>query len=45
MKAKTNKIFLDDADSFLGRGEGCLIVRDRKGEVEKYRCLKMKCMK
>jgi hypothetical protein len=27
---------LEDAGSFLGRGEGCLIVRDRKGKVEKY---------
>jgi CRISPR/Cas system-associated endonuclease Cas1 len=36
MKAKTNKIFLDDAGSFLGRGEGCLIVRDRKRNVEKH---------
>jgi CRISPR-associated endonuclease Cas1 len=36
MKSKTNKIFLDDAGSFLGRGEGCLIVRDRKRNVEKY---------
>jgi len=36
MKAKTVKIFLDDHGSFLGRGKGCLIVRDRKGEVEEY---------
>jgi len=36
MKAKTKKIFLEDGGSFLGRGEGCLIVRDRKGKVEKY---------
>lgn len=36
MKAKTVKIFLDDRGSFLGRGKGCLIVRDRKGNVEKY---------
>jgi CRISPR-associated protein Cas1 len=36
MKAKTKKIFMEDGGSFLGRGEGCLIVRDRKGKVEKY---------
>lgn len=36
MKTRTAKIFLDDCGSFLGRGEGCLIVRDRKGNVEKY---------
>jgi CRISPR-associated protein Cas1 len=36
MKSKISKIFLDDAGSFLGRGEGCLIVRDRKRNVEKY---------
>jgi CRISPR-associated protein Cas1 len=35
-KAKTVKIFLDDRGSFLGRGKGCLIVRDRKGKVEEY---------
>jgi len=35
-KAKTVKIFLDDCGSFLGRGKGCLIVRDRKGKVEEY---------
>ncbi len=36
MKTRTAKIFLDDYGSFLGRGEGCLIVRDRKGKVEKH---------
>jgi CRISPR-associated protein Cas1 len=36
MKTRTAKIFLDDYGSFLGRGEGCLIVRDRNGKVEKY---------
>ncbi len=36
MKTRTAKIFLDDYGSFLGRGKGCLIVRDRKGKVEKY---------
>lgn len=36
MKAKIRKIFLDDAGAFLGRGEGCLIVRDKKRNVEKY---------
>jgi CRISPR-associated protein Cas1 len=36
MKTRTAKIFMDDCGSFLGRGEGCLIVRDRNGKVEKY---------
>lgn len=36
MKTRTAKIFLDGYGSFLGRGKGCLIVRDRKGKVEKY---------
>jgi CRISPR-associated protein Cas1 len=36
MKAKTNKIFLDDSGSYLGREQGCLIVRNKKREVEKY---------
>lgn len=36
MKTRTAKIFLDDYGSFLGRGEGCLVVRDRNGKVEKY---------
>jgi len=36
MRSKTVKIFLDGAGSFLGRGKGCLIVRDRKGKVEEY---------
>jgi CRISPR-associated protein Cas1 len=36
MKTRTQKIFLDNYGSFLGRGKGCLIVRDRKGNVEKY---------
>jgi CRISPR-associated protein Cas1 len=36
MKAKINKIFLNDCGSFLGRGKGCLIVKDRKGKVEEY---------
>ena len=36
MKTRTAKIFLDDYGSFLGRGKGCLIVRDRKGKVKKY---------
>jgi len=35
-RAKAAKIFLDDCGSFLGRGKGCLIVRDRKGKVEEY---------
>jgi hypothetical protein len=35
-EARTAKIFLDEAVSFLGRGEGCPIVRDRKRKVEKY---------
>jgi CRISPR-associated protein Cas1 len=36
LKTRTLKIFMDDFGSFLGRGEGCLIVRDKKGNVEKY---------
>jgi CRISPR-associated protein Cas1 len=36
MKSKIAKIFLDDTGSFLGRGEGCLIVSDKKRNVEKY---------
>jgi CRISPR-associated protein Cas1 len=36
MKTRTQKIFLDDYGSFLGRGKGCLIVRDRNGKVEKF---------
>jgi CRISPR-associated protein Cas1 len=36
MKTRTSKIFMDDCGAFLGRGEGCLIVRDRNGKVEKY---------
>lgn len=36
MKSKIMKIFLDDCGSFLGRGKGCLIVKDRKGKVEEY---------
>jgi CRISPR-associated protein Cas1 len=36
MKSKIAKIFLDDSGSFLGRGEGCLIVSDKKRNVEKY---------
>jgi CRISPR-associated protein Cas1 len=36
MKTRTQKIFLDDCGSFMGRGKGCLIVRDREGKVKKY---------
>src|SRR4030067_1455161 len=36
MKTRTLKIFMNDCGFFLGRGKGCLIVRDRKGEVEKF---------
>jgi CRISPR-associated protein Cas1 len=36
MKHSRKKIFLDEAGSFLGRGEGCLVVRDKKRKVEKY---------
>lgn len=36
MKRIRKKIFLDDAGAFLGRGEGCLIVRDKKRNVQKY---------
>jgi CRISPR-associated protein Cas1 len=36
MKTRTAKIFLDESGSFLGRKEGCLIVRDKNKKVEKY---------
>lgn len=36
MKTRTAKIFLDESGSFLGRGEDCLIVRDKNKKVEKY---------
>jgi hypothetical protein len=36
MKSKLAKIFLNESGSFLGRGEGCLIVRGKKGKVEEY---------
>jgi CRISPR-associated endonuclease Cas1 len=36
LKSKIAKIFLDDAGAFLGRGEGCLIVSDKKRNVKKY---------
>jgi CRISPR-associated protein Cas1 len=36
MKTRTLKIFMNDCGSFLGRGKGCLIIRDRKGKVEKF---------
>jgi CRISPR-associated protein Cas1 len=36
MKTRTLKIFMNDCGSFLGRGEGCLIVRDKNRKVEKY---------
>lgn len=36
MKTRTAKIFLNDYGSFLGRGKGCLIVKDRTGKVEEY---------
>ena len=34
--SKTQKIFLNDAGEFLGRGEGCLVVRDRKRQVRTF---------
>jgi CRISPR-associated protein Cas1 len=36
MKTRTQKIFLDDSGSFLGRGEGCLVVRDKNKVEKKY---------
>jgi CRISPR-associated protein Cas1 len=36
MKTRTQKIFLDDCGSFLGRGEGCLIVRDKNRKISKF---------
>jgi hypothetical protein len=34
MKHSRKKIFLDEARSFFGRGEGCLIARDKERKVE-----------
>lgn len=36
MKTRTEKIFINDYGSFLGRSEGCLTVRHRDKKVEKY---------
>ena len=36
MKTRIAKIFLDDYGSYLGRGKGCLIVRNKEGKVKKY---------
>jgi len=36
MKTRTQKIFLDDCGSFLGRREGCLVVRDKNRKVAKF---------
>lgn len=36
MRAKTQKITLDGFGSFLGAQEGCLLVRDRQKNVQKY---------
>jgi CRISPR-associated protein Cas1 len=36
LKVKTEKIVLDEFGSFLGAREGCLIVRDKQKNVQKY---------
>jgi CRISPR-associated protein Cas1 len=36
MKTRTQKIFLNDSGSFLGRRQGCLIVRDKNRKVTKF---------
>lgn len=36
MKTRVQKIFLDESGSFLGRGEGCLIVRDKNKKITKF---------
>ena len=36
MKAKTKKIFLDESGSYLGQELGCLIVRNRRKETQKF---------
>ncbi len=36
MKVKTEKIVLDEFGSFLGAREGCLIVRDKQNNAQKY---------
>ena len=34
--AKVVKLALDDFGSFLSRKEGCLVVKDREGNTERY---------
>ena len=36
MKSKTKKINLSDFGSFLGRAEGCLVLRDRERKESRY---------
>jgi len=36
VKAKTEKIVLDNYGSFLGMEKGCYIVKNKKGETQKY---------
>ena len=34
--AKVMKLALDDFGSFLSRKEGCLVIKDREGNTERY---------
>ena len=34
--SKTQKIILDSHGSYLGMEKGCFVVRDKKGNYEKY---------
>ena len=36
MKAKTDKLYLDGFGSYIGRKEGCLVVRDRERKEKRY---------
>lgn len=36
MKAKTDKLYLDGFGSYIGREEGCLVVRDKERKEKRY---------
>ena len=36
LKAKTDKLYLDGFGSYIGREEGCLVVRDRERKEKRY---------
>ena len=40
-QARTHRIVMDSNGSYLGMSKGCFIVRDRKGNVEKYPLFEM----